>query len=145
MRFLDRIPAQRSTLLLGFALAAVFALYIMVRPESLPASRSYTAAVEQAKADRRDEQASATPTPRARASTAPAPETSPTPTASPSPEVTATPTTTADPSGTADPFGSTDPSAVGTSPASAPPFARVPSVSGDPFAPAPGPTATSAP
>lgn len=136
MRFLDRIPAQRSTLVLGAALVAVFALYILVRPESLPASRSYTSTVEQ-ETEPRDEQARATPTPRAIVTRPPAPVATLPPTASPSPDVTATPTV--DPTGTADPFGSASPSPTGTSAAATPPFARVPAQSGAPVAPAPAP------
>lgn len=135
MRFLDRIPAQRSTLVLGAALVAVFALYILVRPESLPASRSV---VEQAKTElRKEEQARATPTPRATVTRPPAPVATLPPAVSPSPDVTATPTV--DPTGTADPFGSASPSPTGTSAAATPPFARVPAQSGAPVAPAPAP------
>ncbi|MEX5633953.1 hypothetical protein [Parafrankia sp. FMc2] len=109
---LARIPARRSTLLLSVALAGVFALYVFVRPESLPASRSSTVAhnatVEQVKRELRDElNPPTTPTanPSGREAPAPASTGSATPTPSLTPTVSADPSLTP-PGGTASPVPS---------------------------------------
>ncbi|WP_018638858.1 hypothetical protein [Parafrankia elaeagni] len=128
---LTRIPARRSTLLLSVALAGVFALYVFVRPESLPASRASNAAivdtvVEQA-TKKLNEQQELRATPTADPSGRGTPATSPastglvTPTPDPTPTVSADPSLTP-PGGTAtpDPASPGSPSDPDASPTDAP-------------------------